>query len=91
MRSLLSQLLLALALAAPAFSAPPTDVAHEADLEEDVLGTYKPSSVKADVSTGSRNNDNVSGDSTIFNGITVPPMKEFNGDDFDEEAKDGYW
>ena len=91
MRSLFSRLLLTLALAAPAFSVPPTEVAHQADLEEDVLGTYKPSSVEADISSGSSNGDDASGGATVFNGVTVPPMKDFNGDDFDEEAKDGYW
>lgn len=28
---------------------------------------------------------------TIFNGIKVPPMKEIEGDKFDETIKDGYW
>ena len=95
MRSLLSRLLLALTFAAPALSAPPTELAHEADLEEDVLGTYKPSSVEADVSTASSStsssSDDVASGATVFNGVTVPPMKDFSGDDFDEEAKDGYW
>jgi hypothetical protein len=28
---------------------------------------------------------------TIFNGIEVPPMKDIEGDTFNETIKDGYW
>lgn len=28
---------------------------------------------------------------TTFNGIEVPPMKELNGEQFQQEVKDGYW
>ena len=28
---------------------------------------------------------------TIFNGITVPPLKEIEGDKFAETIKEGYW
>ena len=30
-------------------------------------------------------------DGTVFNGETVPPMKELRGDQFKTEIKDGYW
>lgn len=29
--------------------------------------------------------------STTFNGMRVPPLKELNGETFDEDTKDGYW
>ena len=28
---------------------------------------------------------------TIFNGVEVPPLKELNGEQFQQEVKDGYW
>ena len=28
---------------------------------------------------------------TVFNGVTVPPMKDISGDKFNGEIKDGYW
>lgn len=30
-------------------------------------------------------------DSTIFNEIKVPPMKELEGHKWDEQTKEGYW
>jgi protein disulfide-isomerase len=30
-------------------------------------------------------------DLTVFNGIEVPPMKELDGDGFEESIKEGYW
>ncbi|RMZ81459.1 hypothetical protein DV738_g2256, partial [Chaetothyriales sp. CBS 135597] len=30
-------------------------------------------------------------DYTVFNGIKVPPLKEIQGDEFDEAIQDGYW
>ncbi|KAL2406041.1 hypothetical protein ABEF93_001734 [Exophiala dermatitidis] len=30
-------------------------------------------------------------DYTVFNGIKVPPMKDIEGDKFEETTKDGYW
>lgn len=89
MRNLLSGLLLALTLTAPALSSP--EVAHLANLEEDVLGTQKPSTVTSDPSSESKESKDDPKKSTVFNGITVPPMHDFKGPDFEEEAKDGYW
>jgi protein disulfide-isomerase len=31
------------------------------------------------------------GESTTFNGIKVPPMKDIGGDKFAETIKEGYW
>ncbi|KAK2753400.1 hypothetical protein FQN55_003529 [Onygenales sp. PD_40] len=30
-------------------------------------------------------------ESTVFNGVSVPPMKQLNGDNFDQSIKEGYW
>jgi len=89
MRNLLSGLLLALTLAAPTLSTP--EVAHPASLEEDVLGTQQPSTVVPVASAKGTESEDESTKPTVFNGVTVPPMKEFTGPDFDKEAKDGYW
>jgi len=85
----LSVVLLALSLAAPALSSP--EVAHLASLEEDVLGTQKPSTIALETSPESTESEDDKTKPTVFNGITVPPMKELTGPGFDEEAKDGYW
>lgn len=89
MRNLLSGLLLALTLAAPALSSP--EVAHPASVEEDVLGIQQPPKVAPVASAeGSESGDEAT-KPTVFNGETVPPMKELTGPGFDKEAKDGYW
>lgn len=89
MRNLFSGLLLALTLTAPALSSP--EVAHPASLEEDVLGTQQPPKVAPVGSAeGSESGDEAT-KPTVFNDMTVPPMKELTGSGFDKEAKDGYW
>ena len=35
--------------------------------------------------------EDTTGQDTIFNGKTVPPMTELEGDKIDEQIKDGYW
>ncbi|EEP77373.1 conserved hypothetical protein [Uncinocarpus reesii 1704] len=35
--------------------------------------------------------DDGSDKSTVFDGVRVPPLKEFNAADFEEGIKDGYW
>jgi thiol-disulfide isomerase/thioredoxin len=90
MWSLLPRLLLAFAVAIPAFSSP--EVAHQADLEEDVLGTPKSSPI---TSTATVSDIELSGSyeagTTFFNDKPVPPMKDLTGDGFETEIKDGYW
>ncbi|MCJ1397264.1 hypothetical protein MMC11_000456 [Xylographa trunciseda] len=91
MRTLISRLLFAFALVSPGFSSPSPETAHLADLEEDVLGTYKsPSTIVEDTLTAIKEDD-ISNGSTVFNGMDVPPMKDLSGEIFDEEIKDGYW
>ena len=40
---------------------------------------------------GATNSEAISGTSTKFNDIEVPPMKELTGEGFDEDTKNGYW
>ena len=90
MRSLLSRILLPILLAAPAWTVAPAETTQLANVEEDVLGTSKsaPTEKAAPVENTSPDDEE---QPTTFNGISVPPMKNFNGDAFDKEAKEGYW
>lgn len=38
-----------------------------------------------------KKDEDTAGKETIFNGRTVPPMIEFEGEKIDEQIKDGYW
>lgn len=85
-RAFLSLLLLSSCLATAA-----SDTQHKLNTVEDVLSETKATSVDAGAAAGATNSEALSGDSTLFNGIEVPPMKEINGEKFDEETKNGYW
>lgn len=91
MRSTIARLCLALALVSPALSTPSPETAHLADLEEDVLGTTRKSSTLVEDAAETKNGDALLDASTLFNDMTVPPMKDLSGEAFKEEAKDGYW
>ncbi|MCJ1393692.1 hypothetical protein MMC18_006568 [Xylographa bjoerkii] len=91
MRSSISRLLFAFALASFALSSPSPETAHLADLEEDVLGTYTSPLTAVDETLTANGGDDLSNGSTLFNGMDVPPMKNLSGETFDEEIKDGYW
>ena len=80
MRSLITSLLPLLFTVASAIAAPPPREAELANVEDDVLGHR------------SATTEEVAPDEyTTFNDIKVPPLKEMNGDNFQEEAKEGYW
>ena len=64
------------------------DTQHKLNTVEDVLAETKPN---AGAAAGATNSEAVTDKSTTFNGVQVPPMKELNGDAFDQEIKDGYW
>ena len=91
MRSFASRLFLAFALWCPAFSSSSPETARLADLEEDVLGTYKSPSTAVEEPLTATEGEETSNGSTIFNGMDVPPMKDLGGETFDEEIQDGYW
>ena len=67
------------------------DTQHQLNTVEDVLSEIKPAPVEAGAAAGATNSEAVSSDSTLFNNIEVPPMKEINGEKFEEEIKNGYW
>ena len=92
MRGLLLRLAFALALSTQ-FSTSSAETPQPANVEEDVLGIQKTQSVHANAgaAAGATNSEDVSDASTVFNGITVPPMRELKGNAFDEDIKDGYW
>jgi len=85
-RTFLSFLFLSQGLATPA-----GDPQHQLNTVEDVLSETKAAPVDAGAAAGSPNSEALSGDSTLFNGVEVPPMKEINGEKFEEETKNGYW
>ena len=88
MRFLVSRALLVLALLSPAYT---RDSQHHLDTVEDVLSENKGGPKDAGAAAGATNSEAVSDESTTFNRVTVPPMKELSGDEFDQEVKDGYW
>ncbi|KAL9117554.1 MAG: hypothetical protein Q9187_005906 [Circinaria calcarea] len=92
MRTLLPRLLIALTISTHAFASP-AETARQANVEEDVLGIQEQTSVPVgvDAAAGATNSENVSENPSVFNGISVPPMKELRGETFDKEVKDGYW
>ena len=61
-------------------AAPPPKDAELASVEEDVLGQKSSGSGEAALDG-----------STTFNGMRVPPLRQLNGDNFQEEVKEGYW
>jgi protein disulfide-isomerase len=71
----LSRLFAFLPLVAPLLALP-SDTEHN--------GT--PASI-SDIAT----EENAEGESTVFNGETVPPMRTLNGETLDEDIKNGYW
>lgn len=88
MRFILSSALVALALLSPALT---QDSQHKLSTVDDVLSETKVGPKDAGAAAGATNSEAISDESTKFNGIKVPPMKELNGDDFDKDTKDGYW
>ncbi len=91
MRSFIPRAFLALLLLSPSLATPAEDTQHQLNTVEDVLSENKAAPVDAGAAAGATNSEAFSGDSTLFNGIEVPPMKEINGEKFDEETKNGYW
>ena len=86
----LPQAVLALLLATTSLAAPPIKNTRPANVEEDVLGKMPiEGGASAPPLVQEENSDG--GESTTFNGITVPPLKELDGDKFDDQAKEGYW
>ena len=73
---LLASLLL---LVAPSIAALPKDT-EPASVEKDVLDEKSAPAQEPALD-----------DYTTFNDMKVPLMKELNGDNFEEEAKEGYW
>ena len=80
MLSSLSTALLSLALVAS-----PVILAQEQAAAKDAISiqTAAPEPPKAV--------DDSSPESTIFNGVEVPPIKQLTEDDFDKETSKGYW
>jgi hypothetical protein len=63
----------------PTFAAPPNRERGTPVLAEEAITGEKPAGDAEVV------------DDTIFNGLTVPPMIEIEGNKFAETVKDGYW
>jgi protein disulfide-isomerase len=101
MRSIVPRLLYAFTLTTSILAAVP-EGAKPASVEEDVLGNAAlpqpaaaypppapvPAAPAAEVDTEQSDDGPAP---TIFNNVTVPPIKDIKGTTFDEEIKDGYW
>lgn len=88
MRFIFSSALAALALLSPALT---QDSQHKLSTVDDVLSETKGGPKDAGTAAEATNSGAISDESTTFNKLKVPPMKELNGDDFDKDTKDGYW
>ena len=88
MRSLIGKILVSLAFLSPVLA---QDSQHKLSTVDDVLSETRGGPKNAGAAAGATNSETISDESTIFNGMKVPPMKELNGDDFDKDTKDGYW
>ena len=91
MRSLVPRAVISLLLLSPSIATTTGDTQHQLNTVEDVLSEKKPAPVGTGATAGATNSEALSGDSTLFNNIEVPPMKEINGEKFEEETKNGYW
>lgn len=96
MRSMFLQASVALALLLPhLIHAAAVDTQHQLNTVEDVLPEPKasaeaPNLIEDGPKAGATNSEAVSSNSTTFNGIDVPPMKELDGD-MEKDIKNGYW
>lgn len=93
MRSIIHTALLTFVLLSSILAAPDADSKLQPQPVEDILGiqTAAPEPVDAGAAAGATNSEAISEAPTTFNGIEVPPMKELDGEKFDEDVKDGYW
>ena len=78
-------------LAVPALAAPQVEQAGSAISVEEALGKAEPEPAGTKVTTTNENTEDAEDDYTTFNGMKVPPLKEIEGDQFDETVKEGYW
>ena len=88
MRSWIGKVLVSLALLSPVLA---QDSQHKLSTVDDVLSETRGGPKDTGAAAGATNSEAISGESTTFNGMKVPPMKELKGDDFDKDTKDGYW
>ena len=88
MRSLIGKVIVSLTLLSPVLA---LDSQHKLGTVDDVLSETRGGLKDAGAAAGATNSEAISDESTKFNGMKVPPMKELNGDDFDKDTKDGYW
>ncbi|KAI9729721.1 MAG: hypothetical protein M1834_006672 [Cirrosporium novae-zelandiae] len=79
--SLASLLLISSTIAVPPPNLP-DNVAEREALSADVGASENPEEIQ---------NQDDAPQYTTFNGKTVPPMVELNGDEFEEQTKEGYW
>lgn len=90
MRFSLTSAILASALFSPVLSRPSPEEAVAKDVGKS-LSIQKPSPIAQGVDAGTTDGEDDANQPTVFNGATVPPMKDLNGTLFDQEIKDGYW
>jgi protein disulfide-isomerase len=81
MRFSLSKTLLSLALLTPALA---QDATIDKAVENAAPDTLSIQTAPAEAAIADD-------DSTIFNNIKVPPLREINGENFNDEVKSGYW
>ncbi|KAL9097986.1 MAG: hypothetical protein Q9163_006259, partial [Psora crenata] len=94
MRSLTLVFTLAFSLNSSLFRAAAVDAQHQVNTIEDALVEPKSETGVVGVEgkkAGATNSEAVSGTSTKFNGMEVPPMKDLTSEDMEKEIKNGYW
>ena len=90
MRLSMTSGVLAFALFLPALTAPSPEQSVAKEVAE-TLALQESNSVNEGGDAGATNGEDESNQPTTFNGVKVPPMKDLNGEQFDQEIKDGYW
>lgn len=91
MRTLITGAITFLSILSGSLASPSPENHHLLNTVEDVLSETKDVPANAGTKAGATNSEAVSENDTRFNGLSVPPMRELDGDDFDKDTSKGYW
>lgn len=91
MRALITGAITFLSILSRSLASPSPETHHLLNTVEDVLSETKDVPTNAGAKAGATNSEAISENDTQFNGLSVPPMRELDGDDFDKDTSKGYW
>ncbi|KAL9042145.1 MAG: hypothetical protein Q9214_003872 [Letrouitia sp. 1 TL-2023] len=91
MRNLITGAITFLSILSRSLASPSPENHHLLNTVEDVLSETKDVPTNGSPKAGATNSEAISENDTQFNGLSVPPMRELNGDDFDKDTSKGYW